>query len=622
MTFRAGSVDPLIDVRGIDTLTATRTLVDETTFYGVGVTGQTGAVASIVAGAPAGQMRLTGVTGFTAESVHRFLTVSGAASGGNNGTFLIVTQSGGTQVDVVNGAAVIPDANNGAISWVEREPYSIQDNIQYTLTDRAAIKGVAFSAAIPTYQRPTAVGTNVPANLSNIASKTTDAIAFMETRKFENASVSSGNTLITITDTGNLPHADAVDRTGVPIQDGADAANLDSCYVEIIDPVNGTGLQVDGRARGSINCDTGGTAVLPADGETVVLNDGANAAVTFEFDTNASVVETATLRRVDISAATDDDDVRDALILAIGNAPALTIDATSGGAGIVSLVNTTPGTAGNVAISETVTAAGFTVTGMTGGLATAGNRIYAFTQAGGSTEPNSVEVRFYSILPGSPISTANPYTWEASQPTTIDIFYGYRSRLDLADENAWRRTLTNGLVGDAGLTQALNNLRDVVDEGLFSTSTHIGDVLTNKTDYFVFSDLPDATPSVVEALNTLNTQIGDRQYTGPYLTDGQTITASLQALSNAIAGTSVLRVIERLSSNINAGTAHTLPGGNSYTVDGTNNGLNMWVFWRKLLRDPGPSSTSSNDYQETSTTSITPYEKIKSGDSINYMIYA
>ena len=56
--------------------------------------------------------------------------------------------------------------------WTERNPYSLQDDLNYERTDRAAIKGVGYDAPIPTYQRPTAVGTNVPANLSNIATKT------------------------------------------------------------------------------------------------------------------------------------------------------------------------------------------------------------------------------------------------------------------------------------------------------------------------------------------------------------------------------------------------------------------------------------------------------------------
>jgi hypothetical protein len=70
--------------------------------------------------------------------------------------------------------------------------------------------------------------------------------------------------------------------------------------------------------------------------------------------------------------------------------------------------------------------------------------------------------------------------------------------------------------------------------GTISTTTSLAGLLTNTGNYFPFSDLPDATPSVVETVNTLNEQIGNRDYTGPHLTDGQTITASLQALSSAV----------------------------------------------------------------------------------------
>lgn len=84
--------------------------------------------------------------------------------------------------------------------------------------------------------------------------------------------------------------------------------------------------------------------------------------------------------------------------------------------------------------------------------------------------------------------------------------------------------------------------------------------LTNTGNYFPFVNLPDVTPSVVEALNTLNAQIGNRDYTGAVLTDGQTITASLQALSNAITASSVVRTIERLSGDVSANVSHTLPG--------------------------------------------------------------
>lgn len=88
------------------------------------IPGQIGATASIVAGAGPGQMRVTGLSGMTALSVGNYLTISGADSAANNGTFLIAAYIDANTVDVVNAAAVIPDANNGAISWTERRPYT------------------------------------------------------------------------------------------------------------------------------------------------------------------------------------------------------------------------------------------------------------------------------------------------------------------------------------------------------------------------------------------------------------------------------------------------------------------------------------------------------------------
>jgi len=77
-----------------------------------------GVYASIIAGAPAGQMRVSDLTGLTASSVGRLLTISDASSSGNNGSFPIVSNSE-TEADVTNASAVIPDANNGNIEWSE-----------------------------------------------------------------------------------------------------------------------------------------------------------------------------------------------------------------------------------------------------------------------------------------------------------------------------------------------------------------------------------------------------------------------------------------------------------------------------------------------------------------------
>jgi hypothetical protein len=116
---------------------------------------------------------------------------------------------------------------------------------------------------------------------------------------------------------------------------------------------------------------TGSITAVPVaslvDGETFVIDDGINPAVTFEFDNNGSVVETATLRQVDISAITTDAEVATAIYNAITNAPTLNITAVAPATNTVGLTNDVVGVVGNVAITETVLDGGFTVAGMSGG---------------------------------------------------------------------------------------------------------------------------------------------------------------------------------------------------------------------------------------------------------------
>jgi hypothetical protein len=127
------------------------------------------------------------------------------------------------------------------------------------------------------------------------------------------------------------------------------------------------------QATGTIDCDNVGTGVLVLDGETVVINDGSNT-VTFEFDNDGSVVESAILRQVDISGPpADEDDVKDLLIAAI-NAAALLgflqINAWDGGPGIVSLTHQLPVVSAGT-VTDTVVNAQFTTAGMSGGVAPA-----------------------------------------------------------------------------------------------------------------------------------------------------------------------------------------------------------------------------------------------------------
>jgi len=492
MTSRINSLDQALDIAGSLIKSATYTLLEEPNSLGSPVSGQFG-ISAQVTDVTSGIVTLDGLSGMTVSSIGRFITIADAADPNNNGTFLISSYISATSVTIVNASGVFPDANSGSLTWTERNPYSLEDDLNYIRTDRAAIKGVNYYDSIPTYVRPTATNINLDANLSNISGHTTDAKVIVTNRKFENVTVNEGDTYITLTDVGNLKHADAIDITGVPIWDGYDSGNWNSCYVEF-----------------------------------------------------ASNLETE--------------------LIAYGGLPD-------------------------------------------------GYRIFGRVRAGSGASPDSIEIEFRAVELGANVSSSIPYTWDGYQPTVIDVYYPYRDMLSRLDENALRILLVNGLVNDAGKD---TNLYSLI--GAPENSTNLNGLLNNTGSFYPFYNLPNATPSVVDALNTLNEQVGDRNYTGTILTDGYSITASLQELANALSDANCVRIIERVNSAIPAGTTHTLPGGATYTVDPSGNAKNMWVFARGVLRDPG-SVSDGNEYQETSSTSITFYFRINAKDHINYIIY-
>lgn len=88
-----------------------------------------GSTASITTGATiAGAVRLTGVANMTTADVGNFITITDAATAANNSPtdtpFKIVQYNSATSVDIYNPNAVAGDANNGSISWTERNAYS------------------------------------------------------------------------------------------------------------------------------------------------------------------------------------------------------------------------------------------------------------------------------------------------------------------------------------------------------------------------------------------------------------------------------------------------------------------------------------------------------------------
>jgi hypothetical protein len=115
-----GYLDPNVNQATLDVQPSSdrARIVFDPTSFAQPITGQSGAAASVGAFG-AGVATITGLTGMTAASVGHYLTISGADTAGNNGTFLIVTFNSATSVDVENANGASPDANDGSIVWSE-----------------------------------------------------------------------------------------------------------------------------------------------------------------------------------------------------------------------------------------------------------------------------------------------------------------------------------------------------------------------------------------------------------------------------------------------------------------------------------------------------------------------
>ena len=452
-----------------------------------------------------GLATITGGGNFTANSVGNYITISNAATPGNNGTFLITAYVSPTSVSCVIAGGAAPDygvggfLGAGTVNWIERYAYSLNDDLDFERSDRAYIKGVNYDQPVPSYTRPDLALTAIPKNLYNIYPL--DEKLLNVNRLWYSATVAATNTKITLHSAGNLPHASAANNTGIPCFDVAPyVGDYTSCGVSITNATTGADLYVLSGAH-------------------------------------------------------------------------------------------------------------------------AGEKLFGVTQNGASTAPDYVEVKFYSVPIGSdPSSSSTAYTWEAGQPTSINLVYGYGERGDMLDLNCLRSTPALGIISDAALQQQINNIYSY--DGTTNGLTNISTLLTNTGNYYPFSYLGGgAADTVVAALNVLNSQIGNDTFSGPQsiIHSGDTITASLQNLANAIGSSGVTRYIERLSTNISANVSHLLPGSASYTQDGTNNGKGLAVFWRGILRDPGMVATG-DDYAETDTTHITPYSKWNKNDHVNYWV--
>jgi hypothetical protein len=80
--------------------------------------GNYGTAATLASFAPP-FVTVTGLANMTAASVGGQLSITGAASRVNNGTFLITSFVSATSVVILNPGALVPDANSGALVWAQ-----------------------------------------------------------------------------------------------------------------------------------------------------------------------------------------------------------------------------------------------------------------------------------------------------------------------------------------------------------------------------------------------------------------------------------------------------------------------------------------------------------------------
>lgn len=642
MTVYPGRIDQQLDIKGSLTKDQTKTLAEENS--GTGPQISTGTGDSFAFSSPTVTLTDAGAS-WTSADIGRFITIAGSTSPGNDGTFMIESVPSGTTLTYTN-ATGVTEAFAG--TWTINDPYSLEDDLNFERTDRKLIKGTTnYYDDVPNYVRPSAIGTDVPANLTNIAGKTLDAFTEVRNVKQEDVklrptitdgdatlaisdetftttgfhfvaddlnsfitisgstdadgtyrikTVTDGQTLeldglASLTSEGSITwklesdlkgilsarnYADAVDRRGIPIADSGeyDQTNYEATFCEVIDPVTG-GRPVD-EAGNPLFARTYGDEKDPN-------NTGTNEATRFFAQ----------------------------LIYGANNGSATEEE--------LEPIATRSGSAASVTDSSAA------ITGLSGMTEQDIGRYISIWNC--ATDGNQRHAEILTVVSASSVtvSGANFATdandgsieWQVSRhPGNWDFYNGDRYRLDEISETARRVTLIGGIQADAELTLDIAEVREFIGANDGDTTP----ALTNTGNYYPFSDIPNAADtSLEEIVNILNQEIGDRSYTSTLLTDGQTITASIEALGNAIDATSIVRTIERLSADIPKQSAHTLPGGLTYTLDGGDNGANMWVYWRKQLRDPG-AVENGDDYEETSTTQITPFEKIPSGDHMNYFI--
>jgi hypothetical protein len=219
---------------------------------------------------------------------------------------------------------------------------------------------------------------------------------------------------------------------------------------------------------------------------------------------------------------------------------------------------------------------------------------------------------------------------------TVKFIYPQRKRLSDVAEYEWQRTkFTSAWSGDIGLMEDVLNLWSYI--GTSNDITNPG-AWTNEGANYILQSSPD---DLTTAIDFLNTQIGSRLYTDDnYITDGDTISSSLDALDQALksvadsvgSGSAGRKYVESVALEITKNTTHYWPAewGLTYTPsfipgkEGAN--VDVYIDGQLLAADTGNGGINADrDYAEeegpTTTASGFMFRfTIQAGRNITYIV--
>lgn len=247
-------------------------------------------------------------------------------------------------------------------------------------------------------------------------------------------------------------------------------------------------------------------------------------------------------------------------------------------------------------------------------------KLYDGADNSGSGDGSDVYFRFYKN--DSPCDLTN------TGVTSVKFIYPQRKVMSDMQEYEWLRTdFVSSFEGDVELVEDISNLWGFT--GASDNADSTAGEWTNTTSYYLL----DADPSdLVSAINDINDGVGSRQYSDTannIIGDGDSITASLEDLAEAIEGVTPggNKYVESAGSLIPKNTSHTLPYSITYTpcsVSGTE-GCNMDVFvdGQLLAADTGTNGANADrDYAETTGNSITFRFNVNQFSNITYIVRA